>query len=78
MEELKELVLEFKIKPNVEPTEEVKTKLKTFVEKYNSIVSSLKSEEIDMNEFRPLQFKVKTLITVAKMEGIDLPNMVTL
>ena len=83
MEELKKLVLGFKI--GIEDfdhpiKEEVKSRIKTFIDNYNNQVNLIKlnKEDIDMNEYRSLYFKVKMLRKLSIEEKIDVPDIVTL
>ena len=85
MEELKKLVLGFKVSLSDfdEPiSEKVKSRIKNLIENYNNIVSSIKLENLklenpdDYQEFRSLWFKVATLRKLAKDCKIDVPNLI--
>lgn len=80
MEELKELVLGFKItiEDLDEKTNEFKTRFKNFIEDFNRISSSLKPEDIKSEDFRMIYFKTKSLRKIAKIEGIDVPEVIDL
>jgi hypothetical protein len=85
MEELRKLVFEFKISVSDfdEPiSEEVKNRIKNLIENYNNIVSSIKLENLklenpdDYQEFRSFWFKVATLRKLAKSYKIDVPDLI--
>ena len=95
MEELRKLVFEFKISISdfEEPiSEEVKIKIKNFIENYNNITKSLKLENVDINDikfialrlgetntsdYRLFRFKVRMLYKLAKeYYNIDVPDLI--
>ena len=95
MEELKKLVSELKILISDfdEPiSEEIKIKIKNFIENYNNITKSLKLENVNINDiksialrlgetnisdYRLFRFKVRVLHKLAKeYYKIDVPDLI--
>lgn len=95
MEELRKLVFEFKISVSdfEEPiSEEIKIKIKNFIENYNNITKSLKLENVAINDiksialrlgetnisdYRLFRFKVRMLHKLAKeYYKIDVPDLI--
>jgi hypothetical protein len=94
MEELRKLVFEFKISVSDfdEPiSEEVKNRIKNFIENYNNIIKSLKLENVDINDiksialrlgetntsdYRLFRFKVRMFHKLVKSYKIDVPDLI--
>ena len=94
MEELRKLVLGFKVSllDFEEPiSEEVKIKIKNFIENYNNITKSLELENVDINDiksialrlgetntsdYRLFRFKVRMFHKLAKSYKIDVPDLI--
>lgn len=82
MEELKKLVSEFKVSISdfdESISEEIKIKIKNFIENYNNLTKSIAliSGETNINDYRLFRFKVRMLHKLAKeYYKIDVPDLI--
>ena len=81
MEELKKL-LDYKLsleefQEGNEVSEETKNMIRSCIEKYNNIVSSIgRLDKKDLDDFRRVSFKIRVMRKLAKEYKIDAPDVI--